>query len=315
MLKIMKNMEMMYLYIRKRKIRNPQAYLESFQEGTSICIGIQDITNQYDNLQKCGFSNELAVGEQIIPAPIFRTESKFNAEGKLLKRRDLPMETAHRLQEWNLTDWNGVEHSGIAYVPYQRFPREFISPPLNEITILENEQENKVIVSNLVIKNDANMSAIKNIINLFLEIFGECYVLTDTLVPQIRVNVRRLQWEFLPPGRYPWERLQVHIDSAFENIRRNRRAIMSRFETINNYNPDLVAVGRAGFKGYVAFSFSDKNIHILESVYSDNATYVFDNGWEALTQLAKSEILNGNLHLQRIVHRPDWEEQIQNLLR
>jgi hypothetical protein len=58
--------------------------------------------------------------------------------------------------------------------------------------------------------------------------------------------------------------------------------IRHRFETINGYNPDFVGVGQAGFRGYVIFGLTEKNLFVCESIYTGNATYVFDKRWEEL---------------------------------
>lgn len=303
------------MIIRKRKIRKVENYLNGFAEGCEITVALTDIESHRARLTKCGFDAQFQVGDRVCPAAVFGPMSKFNSEGKDIVRKDLPMETAHRLQDWSVTDWHGQEHSGTAYVQYQRYPRERIAPLGYELTVMENAMHNELITSEFIAVRPENMDAIKMMINLFLELFGECEILTHDLVPNIRGNIRRIQWEMIPPGAYPWERIRGRINAETEHVRRNRRAMMSRFETINSYAPNCVAVGRAGFKGYVAFCFSNKNINILESIYSDNATYIFDDNWERLTQLTKKEIITENLARARVVHNQEWEQQIMRLLR
>ncbi len=46
----------------------------------------------------------------------------------------------------------------------------------------------------------------------------------------------------------------------------------------------------------------------------DNATYVFDDDWEAFSQLTKSEIINGGLAKARIVHDRKWAVAIRSEL-
>jgi hypothetical protein len=89
---------------------------------------------------------------------------------------------------------------------------------------------------------------------------------------------------------------------------------MERFHRVNGYEPSFVAVGRAGFKGYVVFGFPDLNIYILESTQTNNATYVFEENWERLSQMTKAEILNNELHKDRIIHRQSWFRKLHKLM-
>lgn len=302
------------MFIQKKKIINPDFYLEGFPTDTNICIGITNLEEHRHKLLRCGFGNELTIGERLLPTPIFGAVSRFNAEGKFIKRKDLPMETVYKQIEWTRTDWQGQEHSGYADVPYQRYQRELVPPPCHEVYISQDTAGNKLLVTDFFSKNDANMDTIKSAINVFLEIFGECHILTDSLIPRITAPIRRVQWQMLPPGRYPWEILKAQLTPAIENVRRNKGAMLHRFEILNRFDPREIAIGSAGFKGYVGFNFTDRNVTVLESVYPDNATYVFGQNWEEITQLTKAQVVNGGLHLQRIIHNHDWQQQIHNLL-
>ena len=74
-------------------------------------------------------------------------------------------------------------------------------------------------------------------------------------------------------------------------------------------------MGRGGFSGYVVFGFPEKNIYVLESAYTGNATYIFDERWEQLSKMTKAEILNEQLQTDRIIHRVGWNRRIDDLLR
>ncbi len=78
--------------------------------------------------------------------------------------------------------------------------------------------------------------------------------------------------------------------------------------------PEFVAIGRAGFSGYVVFGFPSKSLYILESTKTNNATYVLEDDWEYLSGLTKAEILNNRLHKERILHRENWFTEIARVL-
>lgn len=56
------------------------------------------------------------------------------------------------------------------------------------------------------------------------------------------------------------------------------------------------------------------NIYVLESVYTNNATYVFGADWELLSKLTKAEILNAELHDARLIHNDNWKQNIDALM-
>jgi hypothetical protein len=141
-------------------------------------------------------------------------------------------------------------------------------------------------------------------------------VLTKDLNGYSIRKVKPLNWHILPPGRYPWKKLERQLRPIIEIEKEQKQVVIRyRLELIDGYGPEFVAVGRAGFAGYLIFGFPEKNLYILESLYYGNATYVFEEEWERLSKLTKAEILTGNFQKDRIIHRVQWEGQIKRLLR
>ena len=152
-------------------------------------------------------------------------------------------------------------------------------------------------------------------VNLFLEIFGQCTVLSENLDEIIVAPVRRVNWDILPAGRRPWDKLKPFIEKILKQAPEGRQPVIDyRLQMINRYGPEFVAVGRAGFHGYLIFGFPTKNLYLLESAYTGNATYVFAENWEKLSQLTKAEILTGKLQKDRLIHREGWETRVKRLL-
>ena len=94
----------------------------------------------------------------------------------------------------------------------------------------------------------------------------------------------------------------------------NQSVIEHRFEVVNSYGSESVAIGQAGFRGYIIFGFPHKNLYVCESIYFGNATYVFEEDWEELSKRTKAEILNENLQKDRLIHIKGWEQKVHNLL-
>ena len=83
---------------------------------------------------------------------------------------------------------------------------------------------------------------------------------------------------------------------------------------INEYNPDFIAYGSSGFRGYIVFGFCKKNLFFLESIFPNNATYIFESDWEELSKLTKSEILNHNLQKGRLIHNANWPTEFEKYM-
>lgn len=219
------------------------------------------------------------------------------------------METAYRLQEWSWTEWHGrytVERTDFKSVPYQRYPRTPIPPPGVELI-----KSGEWLVSPSYAYGDDNLGLL-HAVNLFLEIFGQAEVLEAEGRRPVERH-RRLHWEILPRGQYPWERLKERLESVLRN-QQNQPAHLYRLETVASYEPNFTAVGRAGFRGYFIFGFTEEGLYVLESAYPGNATYVLGHDWEELSKLTKAEILSDQLHEDRIIHDHRWRRAIRNLL-
>lgn len=299
--------------IHKRRIQNVDKYMLGIEEGATFYVGLKSIDGKEDRLLTAGFSNNLEVGETVLPS-IIRGVTRFNSEGKFEKRRDLPKETYYLQRDWNWKDWGGNEHSTIVDVQRERFQREFIPPPSIELTLSVDSSNEKIVISPLLEYTVSNKELIKHVINLFLELFGECQLYSKELVPAM-VKLKKLNWNILPQGRYPWDKLINHLEPIFSRTKKgNQPVIKYRFETINKRNPEFIAIGEAGFQGYVVFGFPKKNIYILESQQLDNATYIFEDNWENLSQYTKADIIANNLHKDRIIHIKGWEDKIDSYL-
>lgn len=305
--------------ITKKRIRNLEANIGHIKRGTKLMIGVRDIGKYQSTLKRIGFTEKLGIGESLLPPSSFGPVSRFNANGRYIKHRDLPMETAYTTVEWHWTEWHGPyreERSRFVDRPYKRYPRTFVPPPSIEMTILKTTKGESIIVSPSIEYVKDRASLLKHTINLFLEIFGECQFFTEDLDEIIKVTIKKLNWTILPRGRRPWPQLRKEIQPVIGNLSKDKRRVAEhRIETINKYSPDFAAVGEAGFRGYIVLGFSGKNTYILESPYYGNATYVFNERWEELSKKTKAEILDRDLQTDRIVHREGWENRVDDLFK
>ncbi len=299
---------------RDKRVINPKKYLPLIKEGDDFYVGYEIKSGQESLLKSLGFSESQLNGEVVLPLAVGAI-SEFNAEGKEKSLKDQPKETVYYPREWSVTDWGGYEHSGVSYMPYERYPRELIPPPSLELQIVEKDGR-KIVISKKFKNSSGEYAEVRHAMNLFFEIFKDMQIFKGDMTAAIRTKVIRLNWELLPPGINPWKRVGEQVRKIAEgNSSGEKVMIAERFKHIEAYQPDQVAIGLGGFTGYLVFGFQGKNVYLLESLRYGNATYVFGTDWETLSQMTKAEILRNDYHEQRIIHSDGWNVEVDTLLR
>jgi hypothetical protein len=306
--------EMSNIIIQKTRIRKLENYLNNINDGESLIVGLHADEKQYEKLREVGFLN-INSGETVLPK-VIGPVSRFNANGKTLIHRDREKEIAHRVVKWTWSEFHGkerVEKTEWKDVPYERYPRSIIEPPSVEISIaLDNTN---VFVVSQKVEYDSRSDLILHTINLFLEIFGEAHIFSENLQPITTTELKRVNWQFLPPGEYPWEKVKEAAQSIARKLGSSKREFFSvRLELLNNYEPDFVAIGKAGFLGYIVFGFSDKNLFIFENPNYGNATYIVRENWRVLSSLTKAQLISEDLIERRIIHRKNWPEEVRKFM-
>lgn len=307
------------MILTKKCIRNTNTLRGLIKEGNKFTIGVRGLDRFSNVLRRVGFT-DFKNGHSILPSFDFGPVSLFNAEGKFIKHKDRPMETAYRTIEWRWKEWHGpydrIERSRLVDVPYKRYPRTFIEPPSIEFTIVQTDDMGKILVGPTLDYVVANEQEIVHAINLFLEIFGECQFFTEELDEINKLPVKKLNWKILPPGERPWPQLKKEVQVIINEAPKGNRVIIEyRLETINKYKPNFAAVGEGGFRGYIVLGFDNKNLYVFENVRYGNAMYLFDRNWRELSKKTKAEILNKQLQLDRIIHKEGWDSKIRKWLR
>ncbi len=305
------------MIIAKKRIRSLDVNLPGVKPGTTLVFAVKDLGRHAANLVRAGFPNPMTTGVAVLPSargPV----SRFNAEGKYIVHRDRPKETVHHQRDWPHMEWHGpyqVEVNTSVAIPYKRFPRTRVEPPGTEFRLATTTSGELILCLDQIVYDEGNAAVCRHAINLVLEHFGECCVLDHNLDSIIQVEVKRLNWQVLPSGELPFAQIESilreripRFDSGKNSVFRNSLAYLNRFK------PSFTAVGRAGFTGYVVFGFPEKNDFVCESIHNYNATYVFDSGWEKLSQLTKAEILDQGLQKDRIVHTSGWHDRVRKLL-
>lgn len=306
------------MIVNNKRVVNIRNYLTNLPEKSKFRL-IADVSLRPEAfLNKIGFSSPISSGDVVLPTPS-GSISRFNAEGRWVRDYKSPKENRYiRTIEWSWKQWAGrghvEEHTEYRDIYRMCYPRDLVPPPSFEIMFIQSDGR-KLIASpeltNIVSEDDTN----KHILNLFLELFGICEIVTSemqTISPPVTKNVN---WKILPPGKYPWSRLEEHIDAKAGNVSESTKAIIwDRQEHIKSHSPAEVFVGQGGFNDYIAYQFKDKGLVVLESVRHGNAIYIFDSNWKEFSKLTKAQILANNLQLHRIVHSSGWKAKLNRAL-
>lgn len=288
-----------------KSIRNLSSVLKIVGKKTNVRLAVDiDLLDQL-KIDALGFHPELTIGDYLIPSVIGRT-TNFNANGHEIVRDDLPKQPESIMYYGTTRDWHGGLHSSTKTRTIQKYPREYVDAPSETIQVLEIDGKKYIASSPLNLSNPDEARNI-HVCNLMLECFSEFEVFDIETNKVISPTLRRLQWDILPKGAYPWEKSKAIISETTKHLdEKDREVIEHRMKRISRHNPDFLATGRGGFSGYFVYGFETKGIYVLESIHLDNATYVFESDWEALSQLTKNEIINGNTIHNRIIHNGRW---------
>jgi len=291
--------------IKGNSIRSLSKVLKAVGGKTNVRLAVNLISIEQQKLLELGFNADCEVGDYLIPSAIGKF-THFNTHGREVIRKDLPKKPESIMYFGTTRDWHGGLHSSTKTRTVQMYPREFINAPSEQLEIIEIDGVKYVSSSQLNL-SDKNESKNIHVCNLLLECFGEFEIIDTDSGKIIGPTLRRLQWDVLPKGQYPWTKSKEIIATATTRLEeKDRKVIEHRMQRISRHNPDFLATGRGGFSGYFVYGFESKGIYVLESIHLDNATYVFNSDWEALSQLTKNEIINSNIPHQRIIHNNRW---------
>ncbi|MDR6207637.1 hypothetical protein [Paraburkholderia graminis] len=302
----------------ERKTRDINRYLSHLPEGKKYYLGVRMRPEHARRLEALGFASPLVVGERLLP-PARGAASRRNASGFDIVHRDQPMETAYRQISWTYTQRHGnreVDVTEVKDVAYYRYPRTKVPPYSVELVVSADPGGAHCIVAGPFERTNAQATAATNTANMLFEHFGSFEVLDTSMSPSVNAPVRRLNWKLLPPGKNPWKSAWPSLETVIEKGRgKSREVVAARFKEVGKYHPEFIAIGLGGFDDYVVFGFQSMGICVLESRFTNNATYVLAHAdWEVISQMTKAQILSESAHQDRLIHDRNWFDALAALL-
>ncbi|EIF70907.1 hypothetical protein BP354E_4941 [Burkholderia pseudomallei 354e] len=294
-----------------RRTRDINRYLSHLNQDETYYLGLRVRPEHAARVAALGFSSPLIPGERLLPPARAGAASRRNADGFDIVHRDRPKETAYRQISWTYSQWHGdrqVEVTEVKDVPYTRYPRTKVPPYSIELVISTDPHGGHCVVTGPFRRVDEQTVVATNTANMLVEQLGSFEVLDASLQPNVHIPVRRLNWKLLPQGRNTWQSAWPSLEAVIQRSRgKSQEVIEARFVEVGKYNPEFIAVGLGGFDDYVVFGFPSKDICVLESRFTNNATYVLAHAnWEVVSQMTKAEILSASAHEERLIHDRTW---------
>jgi hypothetical protein len=119
-----------------KKLRTLSVYRRAIERLPEFRLISPNLTEQLARI--IGFDGMPVEGDSILPASS-GPATFFNAHGKEIVRRDLPMETRSRMINTSWQDWHGQTHYGVQTRDYDAYPRDLIPPPGEFLTAARRE--------------------------------------------------------------------------------------------------------------------------------------------------------------------------------
>lgn len=262
-----------------------------------------------DNLEKLGM-NQFEEGITIQPSTKYGITSRKNVNGYFVVEKNMPKEERFiRTIYWEWQLYNGDWQSDYRDIYKECYPKTYYDPFGIEMTLRKNQNGKEMILTEVT--NDID---IKNVINLYLEVFGYCEVLDENLDSSL-INTKyiRRNWEILPPDvKLEVQKAKSSKQEESKNKRKDYNQI--RLDTLEGYNPVERNIGRNGFQGYYAFVY--ENICVLESPLYGNATYIVErDSWKKSSMETKKSLINNHKFLKRIEHNSKWFKKIEEIFK
>ena len=292
---------MPHKYFEQTRIR--QLTLPTSFDTNKIQIGIPvDV----DEAMLVGLYN---VGESVLPSSDFGCVSKRNACGDEYADKSQPKRKRYINTIWVQPFGNDYASPSPVDVYRKCYPKVMVPPIGIEFVLYENSAKKRFVLADLT--EEIRENHLVDVVNLFLEIYGRCYVFDGEIDVTPIKKRRRCNWELLPPGEKP----SVHLTRQLKEQGVPHDTFdVNRLYVLDRYDVEFVAEGINGFGGYYAYIF--KKHCVLESAAYGNATYIIPKeNWESLSQRTKQELLDEDWVVAKIIHTSDWKYEIRRVIR
>jgi hypothetical protein len=279
----------------------------------------------YDHLEIVMVGGKLSFPDRIVPHASAGRASDFNANGREIVRRDLPMILkTFSFEAPNYGDWSNGSHE----VTHERevYQRDFAPPDENEIGIelvgKEDTPAGATYVFRFIIDEPLLVGAkgykdnLLRLLNLLQENVGAVELFATDAKLEDYLKTIYVNWEILPPG----ER-DTNIAKITAGVRatdeETRKRVADRYDFFDKMKPEALIKGHGGFRRYFGAKFTDELV-AFENMEYGNAVYIMLADWKEASRKTKQELLasgRDGKDFFRIVHSSGWKTQVRDLIK
>lgn len=248
-------------------------------------------------------------GDIVLPSGTFGAQSRRNAYGYMYADKSKPKERRYVSTNWVYPFGNTNASMVPADIYRECYPKEIVQPYGIELQLFEDKNGQQFVIADLTDENREKY--LKETINLFLEIYGVCYIFDGNIQIDNSMKRQRCNWEILPPGEMPSKHIKKQLVKCGK---KTDTYSIFRLEYMEKFKTEKIVGGINGFNGYYAYVF--ENYCVLESAVYGNATYIIPKeNWEILSQKTKKELFNEKKVVAKLDHTEKWQQNIKNIFK
>jgi hypothetical protein len=278
-------------------------------------VSLADV-GAYTNLGLYVDDGRIAAGDPVLLPPSSGVYARRNLDGWDEKRTDLPKEmrdVSTWAPSWNSGSYHLVTREIEAY-PVVRHPAKLLTISTTVLEPLADAALVRFRVDHPLLRNDvAFADDLRFNLRLLREAVGEAHVYDADLSDDEFARIQHVDWELLAPGSV--DRVLAHLASRKAIDTEKLKVAQERLSVLDRLGHDGFIVGKGRFARYFGARFGDRLV-VLENLEYGNALYVFEENWEQLTQLSRTELIKRrDASVHRVPHLPGWQSAIRKLVR
>lgn len=255
-------------------------------------------------------------GDPVLPPPSLGIHARRNLDGWDEKRTDLPKErrtVSGWVPSWNSGSYHLVSREIDAY-PVERHPPRLLTISATVLELLVEGALVRFRIDQPLQRESASFARdLQFNLRLLREAAGNAHIFDAYLSDDEFARIQQVDWELLPAGSA--ERLLAHLEARKPVDPAKLAVARERLEALERLGHDGFIVGTGRFARYFGARFGERLV-ALENLEYGNALYLFEENWEQLTRLSRTELIRRrDASVHRIPHLPGWQSAIRKLVR